>query len=281
MQPSSSPPASVTPPAVGPSTTEPIAIPATGLSIPAVAATIKALDLVPATPASRRYDKRVGPAPPSPSQPRPSWRALPRKRAQTSGPSESSILRPQEPQSSPVQGPAIDFSPDLSPTSIIRCPIFHCGPITGNSNCSTKEVHNKTYYYFPAFVVDSMRIMHRYSLEHFITPRRFFHPRVVIEFYHTMTSRWVPHPTSIHFSIDGSEGTLRASNIAATFNFPIVIDNSFDYRLWPHLSPRDMVSLLSRVKTIGSILFRRELPPCMLLIDHILRSNLIPLQYIV
>ena len=34
-----------------------------------------------------------------------------------------------------------------------------------------------------------------------MTPRRFFYPRVVIEFYHTMTSRRVPHPTVIHFSI--------------------------------------------------------------------------------
>ena len=42
-----------------------------------------------------------------------------------------------------------------------------------------------------------------------------------------------------------------------------------------------MVRLLSRDTTAGPILFRRQLPPSMLLIDHIMRSNLFPLQHIV
>ena len=141
-------------------------------------------------------------------------------------------------------------------------------------------MHNKTYYNFLAFVADpelrdSMRLVQRYSLELFITLHRFFYPWVVIEFYHTMTSRRVPHSTAIHFSIDGREGTLRAADIAATFNFPIVLANSDDYRLWPYPSPREMVCLLSRDITTGSILFWRQLPSSMLLIDHILRSNIL------
>ena len=92
-------------------------------------------------------------------------------------------------------------------------PLFHCGPIAGNSDCSTREVHYETYYDLPAFVADpelrdSMRSVQRYSMESFMTPCRFFYPQVVIEFYHTMTSRRVPHPTIIHSSIDGLEGTL-------------------------------------------------------------------------
>ena len=59
-----------------------------------------------------------------------------------------------------------------------------------------------------------------------MTPPWFFYPRVVMEFYHTMKSRRVPHPTIFHFSIDGREGTLWAA-----FHFPIVLDNSADYRL--------------------------------------------------
>ena len=114
-----------------------------------------------------------------------------------------------------------------------------------------------------------------------MTPRRFFYPRVVIDFYHTMTSRRVPHPTAIHFCIDGREGTLRVADITTTFNFPIILANSAGYRLWPYPSPREMVNLLSRDTTAGSILFRRQLPPSMLLIDHILRPNLFPLQHIV
>ena len=32
----------------------------------------------------------------------------------------------------------------------------------------------------------------------FMAPRRFFYPRVGIEFYHTMTSRCEPHLTALH-----------------------------------------------------------------------------------
>ena len=42
-----------------------------------------------------------------------------------------------------------------------------------------------------------------------------------------------------------------------------------------------MVWLLSMDTTTGTILFRRQLPQLMLLIDHILRSNLFMLQHIV
>ena len=127
----------------------------------------------------------------------------------------------------------------------------------------------------PAFATDpklkdSMRIVQRYSLEAFMTPRKFFYPRVVIEFYHTMTSRRVPRPTVIHFSIDGHEGTLQATDIAAAFHFPASPANSANYKLWPHPSSSEMVRVISRDVTAGSILFRRQLSPSMLLIDHIL-----------
>ena len=42
-----------------------------------------------------------------------------------------------------------------------------------------------------------------------------------------------------------------------------------------------MVRLLARDTTVGTILFKRQLPPRMLLIDHILWSKLFPLQHIV
>ena len=126
-----------------------------------------------------------------------------------------------------------------------------------------------------------MRSVQRYSLEAFMTPRQFFYPRVVIDFYHTMTSRRVPRPTVIHFSIDGHEGTLQAVDITAAFHFPAPPANSANYRLWPHLLSSEMVRVISRDVTAGSILFRRQLPPSMLLIDHILRSNIFPLQHTV
>ena len=126
-----------------------------------------------------------------------------------------------------------------------------------------------------------MRLVHRYSLEPSITPRRIFYPRVIVNFYQTMTSRQDPHPTAMHFSIDGREGILRASDIAAILNIPVILANSAEYRQWPHPSPREMVRLLSRVTRVGSILFRRQLPPSMLPIDHVLQSNLFPLQHLI
>ena len=239
-----------------------------------------------ATPALRRYHTRVGPIPPSPPHPKPSRRASLSKRAQTSGPGESSSSKPPEPQSPPTQGLVGDLPPDLSPASIIKRPYFHYSPIQGNADCSERDLHNEIYYDLLAFAKDlelrdSMRLVQRYSLEPFITHRWFFYPQVVIEFYHTMTSRREPNPRTIHFTIDGRPGILRAMNIAATFNLPMVLSNSTNYRQWPHPSTREMVHLLSRDTTAEPILFRRQLPPSLLLIDHILRSNIFPLQHIV
>ena len=42
-----------------------------------------------------------------------------------------------------------------------------------------------------------------------------------------------------------------------------------------------MVCILSQDTTTGPVLFRRQLPPHMLLIDHLLRTSLFPLQHYV
>ena len=114
-----------------------------------------------------------------------------------------------------------------------------------------------------------------------MVPRQFYHPRVIIEFYHTMTSRREANPTALHFSINSRLGILRASDITAVLHLPVVLANAAGYRQWPHPSTREMVRLLSMDATGGSVLFRRHLPQRMLLIDHVLRSNMFPLQHIV
>ena len=148
----------------------------------------------------RRYNTRVGPVLLSPPHPRPTRRDPPSKRDRTSGPGESSSSRPRERQSPPTQGPAGDLPLDLSPASIIRRPYFHYNPIPGNADYSERDLHCKIYYDLPTFSADpelrdSMRLVQRYSLEPFMTPCRFFYPRMVINFYHTMTSRREPYPT--------------------------------------------------------------------------------------
>ena len=79
----------------------------------------------------------------------------------------------------------------------------------------------------------------------FMTPRKFFYPRVVLEFYHTMTSWGVSNQMQLQFSIDGRRRVLRASDITAALGLPVVLANSADYRQWPHPSPREMVRSLS------------------------------------
>ena len=110
-------------------------------------------------------------------------------------PGESSHSRP-EPSPPPAAQSSARSSPQLSPASRIRRPLFHCDPIPGNVDCLAKDFHQESYYDIPALTEDprfrdSMRLVHRYSLLPFMTPRQFFYPRVVLEFYHTMISRGV------------------------------------------------------------------------------------------
>ena len=53
------------------------------------------------------------------------------------------------------------------------------------------------------------------------------------------------------------------------------------YRDWPQPTQRKMVRILSRDTTEGPVLFRRQLPPQMLFIDHLFRTSLFPLQHYV
>ena len=74
---------------------------------------------------------------------------------------------------------------------------------------------------------------------------------------------------------------LRAADISAVLGLQTVQANSGGYREWPQLTQREMVRILARDTTAGPVLFRRQLPPQILLIDHLLRTNLFPLQHYV
>ena len=96
-----------------------------------------------------------------------------------------------------------------------------------------------------------------------------------------MTSRGVPSPLELRFSIDDRLGVLRAADISAALGLQTVQANSGGYRDWPQPTQREMVRILARDTTAGPVLFRRQLPPQMLLIDHVLRTSLFPLQHYV
>ena len=126
---------------------------------------------------------------------------------------------------------------------------------------------------------DSMRLIEHYSLLPFMTPRQFYYPGVVLQFYHSMTSRGAPSPLELRFSIDGRPGVLRAVDISAALGLQVVPANAGGYRDWPQPTQREMVRILARDTTAGPVLFQRQLPPQMLLIDHFLRTSLFPLQH--
>ena len=123
-----------------------------------------------------------------------------------------------------------------------------------------------------------MRLITQYSLLPFMTPRQFYYPRVVLQFYHFMTSRGMPSPLELRFTIDDRPGVLRAADISAALGLPAELANFGGYRDWPQPSQREMVLYLARDTMAGPVLFHRQLPPQMLLVDHLLQTSLFPLQ---
>ncbi|RVW98974.1 hypothetical protein CK203_033863 [Vitis vinifera] len=95
-----------------------------------------------------------------------------------------------------------------------------------------------------------------------------------------MTTRGVPSPTSIHFTIDGRHGILEARDIAEALQIPFepvihLLSASGPQYLrgtWSAFYPGDLYRFDPSTK---------ELPPGMLLVDVVLRSNLFPysIQY--
>ena len=174
---------------------------------------------------SGRYQTRMGPRAPSPVPQRRSRRARPSKRARTSGPGESSSSRPQpSPATSAAEATS---SPQLSPASRIRRPLFVGNPIPGNVRLHRRDFHQESYYDVPALMADhrfrdSMRLIEHYSLLHFMMPRQFYYPRVVLHFYHSMTSRGAPSPLELRFTIDDRPGVLRAADISAALGLQAV-----------------------------------------------------------
>ncbi|RVW78551.1 hypothetical protein CK203_049787 [Vitis vinifera] len=116
-------------------------------------------------------------------------------------------------------------------------------------------------------------------MEDLLTPRQFYYPRVVLDFYQSMTTRGLRNPTLIQFTIDGRQGAIGARHIAEALHIPYEPVFQADFREWSSFSQSDMVRILSRGTSTASVLTRRELPSRMLLIDVLLRANLFPLQH--
>ena len=177
-------------------------------------------------------------------------------------------------------------SPHLSPASSIRRPLFVGIPITGNVGLHARDFHGESFHDVPALTADprfrdSMRLITHYSLLPFMKPRQFYYPQVVLQLYHSMTSRGAPSQLELGFTIDDRPGVLQATDISAALGLPAEHANAGGYRDWPQPTHREMVRCLARDTTFGPVLFRRQLPPQMLLVEPLLRTSLFLLQHYV
>ena len=188
--------------------------------------------LVDSASQSRYHTRRASATPVAPT--RIPLRGPPTKKAKTSGPGESS----RAPRDSQSQPPSIRRP---RPSS----------PIEGNSDCRSKAFHVESYFEHTTLhqqtdLRDSYSLLERYHLVPFMTPPQFFYPRVVLDFYQSMTTRGVPVPASILFTIDGRQGILGARQIAEAFHIPYAPADPTAFRRWAPLSEWDMVHSLSR-----------------------------------
>ena len=83
---------------------------------------------------------------------------------------------------------------------------------------------------------DSYGLLERYHLEHLMTPRKFFYPRVALDFYQSMTTRGIWSPIVIHFSIDGCPGVLEARHIVEALQIPYESEDPSAFRQWSLVS---------------------------------------------
>nr|CAN69416.1 hypothetical protein VITISV_026853 [Vitis vinifera] len=232
-------------------------------------------------PSQRRYPTRRLPTDPVPpaDQATSSVSRPPAKRTKFSGPGEPSHAPPAEP---PIEEPRIPV--EINPETLIRRPMIAGPPIEGNLDCRDRSFHSETYFDIETLrqqleLRDSFRLLQRYHMEDLLTPRQFYYPRVVIDFYQSMTTRGLRNPTLIQFTIDGRQGAIGARHIAEALRIPYEPVIQADFREWSSFSQSDMVRILTRGTSTASVLTRRELPSGMLLIDVLLRANIFPLQH--
>ncbi|RVW63875.1 Retrovirus-related Pol polyprotein from transposon 17.6 [Vitis vinifera] len=169
----------------------------------------------------------------------------PPKRTRISGPGESSRAPPSPPAST------IPGSSHLA--EVLKRPMIAGPPLPGNTDVRDRPFHDEICMEHETLrllleLEESYRLLQRYHIEPFMTPRSFYYPR--------------------------------ARDIAAAMHFPPIPEDLGSFRHWSQYSEPDMVSTLSGGRVTGRTILR-ELPPRMLLIDLVLRTNLFPLQHVV
>ena len=112
----------------------------------------------------------------------------------------------------------------MTPKVVIKRSMVTQPPIEGNLDYRARSFHSELCFDTATFRLqpelrDSFHLLERYHMEHLMTPRDFFYPRVVLDFYQSMTAHQVRDPTII-FTIDGLHGILGARHIVEALRIP-------------------------------------------------------------
>nr|CAN62650.1 hypothetical protein VITISV_008282 [Vitis vinifera] len=206
-----------------------------------------------------------------------------RKRVPRGAPVPDPTSEPPRPKAiSPPAKPALQNPP--ARRYLTRRPMLTQPPIEGNLDCRARPFHSELCFDTATFqlqpeLAQSFRLLRRYRMEHLLTRRDFFYPRVAMDFYQSMTTKQVRDPTLIHFTIDGRHGILGARHIAEALHIPYEPSHFEDFRVWTSPTELEMVHILSRGASTRPHLLRGELLPSMFLIDAFLHHNIYPLQH--
>ncbi|RVW82123.1 hypothetical protein CK203_052501 [Vitis vinifera] len=108
-------------------------------------------------------------------------------------PSPASPAEPKEPQP-PLPEPQIPS--EIAPEEVIRRPMLTQPPIEGNLDCRARPFHSELCFDIATFrlqpeLAQSFNLLRRYHMEHLLTPRDFFYPRIAMDFYQSMTTKQV------------------------------------------------------------------------------------------
>ena len=74
-----------------------------------------------------------------------------------------------------------------------------------------------------------------------MVPRPFFYPRIIREFYRTMTSRGVYPLLVIYFEIDGRQGILNSEMVARALEIPLTPPNLAEFQHITQIKAAKMV----------------------------------------
>ena len=193
----------------------------------------------------------------------------PKKKAKVSEPIDltdqssepESEPRPSPPPVQKSQPPAKEsqIPSGMTPEVVIRRPMVTQPPIEDNLDCRARPFHSELCFDTTTFRLqpelrDSFHLLQRYHMEHLLTPKDFFYPRVALDFYQSMTTNQVRDPSVIHFTIDGRHGILGARHIVEALHIPYEPARLEDFRVWTHPAQSDIVYSIQRgILTLVSV----------------------------